>query len=132
MNQKDAFSISADELNHRMELKAKLKDEPCRQAVEILSAALDKVLSSLGVNTEEPNSDTIKRQQEFLGITITENDNELTPQLNGFFIYCDYDNFTPYAWVGAAYLNSMGEGFCEIQWFQKNRMDTVGGLKLVK
>lgn len=131
------FVISADELNHRMEQKKKLRDDPVQRAVGILEAAVDTVLRELGVNIELGD---IPAQMDALGIIMTENTNEQTPQLNGFFIYTTKRLFgpiepevdiVPYAWVGSARLNSNGECFCDIQWFQKNKLSETGGVKLV-
>ena len=47
---KDRYSISADELESRMQKQKKLHDEPAQKAVAILEAACDMVLKSLGVN----------------------------------------------------------------------------------
>lgn len=134
---KTRFEISEDELNHRMELKKKLKDEPVSKAVEILEAAIDTVLKSLGVNVEIGD---VPAQMDALGIIMTEHTDERAPQLNGFFVYTTRRLFgpiepqgdiVPYAWVGAARLNSNGECHCEIHWFQKNKLSEIGGVKLV-
>ncbi|HPE06270.1 MAG TPA: hypothetical protein PLW50_00960 [Smithellaceae bacterium] len=131
------FDISADELNHRMELKKKLKDDPAHRAVEILEAAVDTVLTKLGVNIELGD---IPAQMDALGIVMTEHTDERAPQLNGFFIYVIRKSYAlrnpepdliPYAWVGSARLNSNGECFCDIHWFQENKLSETGGIKLV-
>lgn len=122
------FEISEDELHHRMELKKKLHDDPAAKAVEMLDAALEKVLISLGVR---PEFGDIPAQQDALGILVTENTDERTPQLNGFFIYTTRDGeLTPYAWVGSARVESTGDVLVDIQWFIKERMTSIGGLKL--
>lgn len=131
----DVFEISEDELNHRMEAK-KEHDEPMTQAVRILEAAVDKVLEKLGVNI---GLGDIPAQMDALGIIMSEHTEENAPQLNGFFVYVsrfvpsmqDWD-IIPYAWVGAARVNSNGECFCDIQWFQDNRLDETGGIKIIK
>jgi hypothetical protein len=131
------FDISADELNHRMELKKRLKDDPVQRAVSILEAAVDTVLRKLGVNIELGD---IPAQMDALGIIMTENTEIRTPQLNGFFIYVTRKSYAlrnpepdliPYAWVGSARLNSNGECFCDIHWFQENKLSETGGVKLV-
>ena len=133
---KDRFSISADELNFRMEKQKKLHDEPCQEAVLILEAALDKVLEKLGVNTSQvypDGSSAVADQMDALGIMMTENTDERTPQINGFFVFVTKDcDIIPYAWVGAARINSNGECFCDIHWFVDNRLDETGGVKLIK
>lgn len=132
------FDISEDELNHRMEVKQKMKDEPVQRAVGILEAAVDTVLKRLGVNVDDVES--IPAQMDALGIIMTEHTDERAPQLNGFFIYVTKRQFflvspdedlIPYAWVGAARLNSNGECFCDIQWFQENKLSETGGIKIV-
>ena len=125
------FEISADELEARMEAKRKLQDEPCQQAVMLLEAALDKVMISLGVDvTQSPES--IHMQQDFLGIEIQENTDEATPQLNGFFVFVHKNNdIIPHSWIGAARIDSTGRCFVDIQYFQDNRLEETGGIKLV-
>lgn len=120
--------ISEDELNHRMELKRKLRDEPVQKAVAMIEAAMDKVMESLGVDTSR---DDIPLQQEALGILITEHTDERAPQLNGFFIYVARGNdLVPYAWVGSARVDSTGEVLVDIHWFQREKATQIGGLKL--
>jgi hypothetical protein len=133
---KDRFNISADELEARMQKQQELHNEPCQKAVMILEAALDKVLEKLGVNTTQvypDGSSTVADQMNALGIIMTENTDERSPQINGFFIFvtrnCD---LIPYAWVGAARINHNGECFADIQWFVDNRLDETGGVKLIK
>jgi len=133
---KDRFNISADELEARMQKQQELHNEPCQKAVMILEAALDKVLEKLGVNTTQvypDGSSAVPDQMDALGIIMTENTDERTPQLNGFFVFvtrnCD---LIPYAWVGAARINRNGECYCDIQWFIDNRLDETGGVKLIK
>lgn len=122
------FEISEDELNHRMELKKKLQDDPAAKAVEMIDAALEKVLVSLGVRPEFGN---IPAQQDALGILVTENTDERTPQLNGFFVYTVRGGeMIPYAWVGSARVDTTGDVLVDINWFQGERLTTVGGMKL--
>jgi hypothetical protein len=84
-DKKKWYEISADELNHRMEQKQKLQDEPVTQAVAILEAAVDKVLNTLGVNTTD--EETIVQQMIDLDIIMIEHTDERAPQLNGFYIF---------------------------------------------
>ena len=126
----DRFRISADELEHRMELKKKLSDDPIRKGVEILTAALYIVLSELGVDVS--NEDTIAQQQIDLGITVWDHNTEDNPQLNGFFVHVGGEEYIPYAWVGAARLNQLGECYCDIQRFQDETLLEVGGVRLVQ
>jgi len=125
------FEISEDELEARMEVQRKVHDEPIQQAVALLDAALEKVLASLGVDfTQSPES--IRMQQEFLGIEIMENTDERVPQLNGFFVFViKGETLIPYSWVGAARINSRGECFVDIQWFMDERLEETGGVKVV-
>lgn len=131
------FDISEDELNSRMEAKAKLRDEPVKRAVGILEAAVDSVLARLGVNIEMGD---IPAQQDALGIMMTEHTDERAPHLNGFFVYITKHTYgpsspeselVPYAWVGSARINSSGECFCDIQWFQEDKLSETGGIKIV-
>lgn len=126
---KDRFNISADELESRMENQEKHHDEPIRKAVAVLEMALDTVLEKLGVNFELGN---IQLQQEALGIIITE---EIRPEfasINGFFVSVVKDNdIVPYSWIGDAKLNSMGEVSCEIQYFIDDRLEVIGGGKII-
>ena len=127
---KDRFSLSEDELNHIMEQKKKLHDEPVQKAVALIEAAADKVLSTLGVDCSDP--ETIAFQMDNLGIIMTEHTDERAPQLNGFFIFKQVkSDIIPYAWVGATRVNSSGECFCDIQWFIDERLEETGGIKIV-
>jgi hypothetical protein len=125
------FEISADELEARMQKQNVMRVEPVKQAVALLEAALGQVLTKLGVNINLESEDIIKAQQEFLGITIAEFTEEAYPQLLGFFVYTGFDELIPYAWVGAARINSNGECFCDIQWFREEKLSETGGIKLV-
>lgn len=128
---KDIYSISADELNHRMDVYQRDKLDPCQRAVAVLESAVDKVLKGLGVNIDD--AETIPQQMNDLGIIMTENTEEMTPQLNGFFIFLDRNgDLIPHSWVGAARLDSNGCCYCDIQYFMDNRLDEVGGVKLIK
>jgi len=133
---KNRFHISVDELESRMQKQKKLHDKPAQKAVAILEAACDMVLKSLGVNYNLGDN-TVAAQMDFLGIIMTENTEESTPQLNGFYFFKNVkkniengDNPIPWAWVGAAKTNHLGECSCEVHWFQKGRMDEVGKMKL--
>jgi hypothetical protein len=133
--EKKWWEVSADELQHRIEQKQKLQDEPVTQAVAILESAVDKVLNTLGVDTTD--EETVAQQMIDLDIIMIEHTDERAPQLNGFYIFTrkllrssEYD-IVPYAWVGAARLNSMGECFVDVQWYQKEQLTEVGGVRLV-
>ena len=125
----DRFAISQDELESRMVQKQKEQEEPVQKAVALLEAALEKVLTKLGVNVEAGD---IPAQQDALGILITEETREELAGINGFFIYVTWrGDLVPYAWVGAARLNTEGECFVDIQYFQDNRLEETGGEKLI-
>jgi len=129
---KDRFHISRDELESRMEKQKLLHDDPIKKAVEILQFALDKVMKKLGVDVDQ-EPEVIHAQQEQLGIIVTEETREDMAGLNGFFVsLVRKGDIIPYAWIGSAQLNSMGECSCEVHWFQDNRLDEVGGIKLIK
>lgn len=126
---KDRFSISADELEARMLQKQQEHDEPVKKAVFLLEVALERVLMKLGVN---PELDNVPAQQEALGIIITEETRPEMAGINGFYIYVSqHGDIIPYAWVGAARLNSEGECFVDIQYFQDNRLEETGGIKIL-
>ena len=123
------FSMSADELETLRLQKEKEHDEPVKKAVALLEAALEKVLTELGVNVELGD---IPAQQDQLGIMITEEDREEFSQINGFFIFVYRGkHLIPYGWIGAARLNTQGECFVDIQYFQDNRLEETGGEKLI-
>ena len=135
-DEKKWWEVSADELQHRIEQKQKLQDEPVTQAVAILEAAVDKVLNTLGVNTTD--EETVAQQMIDLDIIMIEHTDERAPQLNGFYIFTqkllrsgDYD-IQPYAWIGSARLNSLGECFVDVQWYQKEQLTEFGGVRLIK
>ena len=128
---KDRFSISSDELEDRMQRQAKLHKEPIQRAVALLEAALDKVLTKLGVDVSDP--DTIPGQQEDLGIWITEETRPEMAGLQGFFVFVTRRHeLIPYCWIGAARLTSAGECFVDINYFMDNRLEEVGGIRLIK
>lgn len=125
---KDRFSISADELQHRMELQQKYHVEPLQKAVFLLDTALERVLGKLGVMIEAGH---IPEQQEALGIIIQEETREEMAGLMGYFIHVRRrGEIIPYAWVGAARVNTQGECFVDIQYFQDNRLEETGGFKI--
>jgi hypothetical protein len=135
-DEKKWWEISDDELQHRIEQKQKLQDEPVSQAVAILESAVDKVLNTLGVDTTE--EETIAQQMIDLDIIMIEHTDERAPQLNGFYIFTqkllrsgDYD-IQPYAWIGSARLNSLGECFVDVQWYAKEQLTEFGGVRLIK
>jgi hypothetical protein len=128
---KTVFEISADELEYRLVKQQEIHNDPCHRAVKILEAALDNVLEARGVDTSDP--ETVAEQMINLGIIMTENTDERTPQLNGFFVFIQKDgDLIPYAWIGAARITREGKCFCDIQWFMDNRLDETGGIKLIK
>jgi hypothetical protein len=124
---KDRFSISADELESRMQRQEKYHTQPIQKAVSILEMALDTVMKKLGVDVTQD----IPSQQKELGIIITEETRVEMGGLNGFFVsIAGRGEIVPYAWIGEAKLNSVGECSCEIHWFKDERMDEIGGVKL--
>ncbi len=125
----DRYQISTDELESRMQKKAKEHDTPCQQAVAILEAALEMVMKKLGVDVEGD----IPAQQEALGIVITEETRNEMAGLQGFFIFVQKDgDLVPHSWVGAARLNHLGECLCDVQFFLEERLEEVGGIKLIQ
>ena len=135
-DEKKWFEVSEDELQHRIEQKQKLQDEPVTQAVAILEAAVDKVLNTLGVDTTD--EETVAQQMIDLDIIMIEHTDERAVQLNGFYIFTkkllrsgEWD-IQPYSWIGAARLNSLGECFVDVQWYQKEQLTEFGGVRLIK
>lgn len=129
MSDKTRFEISTDELAHRMKLQEESQD-PGRKAVLILEAAIDKVLKRLGVDVTQDN---IPEQMEALGIIMTENSSETTPQLNGFYFFLRRGtDIISYAWAGAARIDSTGRCFCDIQYFLDDKLDEIGGIKILQ
>jgi hypothetical protein len=112
------FEISEDELQHRMNKKAILKDEVCTKANEMVFAMLDNILKYLGMNV---NTDDLTTQKEILGVHITTL--EFYP---GIFVIKD---MVPFAWVSDARINHLGEIYCEAHMFE---LDTMWGLKIGK
>ena len=125
------FEISEDELHHRMELQHKLHDTPLQRAVAVLEEALDTVMKGLGIDITKDH-DHIKQQQSDLGITIWSEEREEMAGLQGFFVHVGYDKFIPYAWVGAARLASDGKCYCDIHYFNDERLVEVGGVKVIQ
>jgi len=129
---KTRFEISADELEYRMLKQQEMHIEPGQKAVQILEAALDKVLTGLGVNVEDVAS--IPAQQEALGIFVNSIEDERMPNAMGIYvsITTKNGNIIPYAWCGDARLASDGKCYCDIQFFQTNRLIESGGTKIIK
>ena len=126
---KDRFHISADELESRMNKQDKYHNQPIQKAVAILEMAVDTVLKKLGVDITR---DDIPDQMDLMGIIMTEETREEMAGLNGFFIFVrKKEDIIPFAWVGQAQLNSIGECSCEIHWFKDERMSEIGGIKLL-
>jgi hypothetical protein len=122
-----AFQISEDELTARMERQRKQHDEPLQKAAELLEAAIERVVVSLGVDITK-DTESIHMQMDMLGISIN-----TLGDYPGVFVSLDKgDEFTPYAWISDAKLMSDGTYHYEIQWFKGNRMDEIGGIRLVQ
>ncbi|MCK9565222.1 MAG: hypothetical protein M0Q43_04135 [Methanothrix sp.] len=130
LGKKTVWQISLDEIAHREALKEELHDGPVKKAVFILEAAVDRVLKELGVDTSKDQADQFMQQWD-LGVTVWEHDDERAPQLNGFFFHTGYDAYTPYAWVGDARMNHLGECLVDIQYFQKGILVQSGGVKIL-
>jgi len=121
-----AYQISADELNARMERQQKIHDEPLQKAAEMLEMAIEKVVTTLGVDVTK-DTESIHIQMDMLGISV--NTLEGYP---GIFVSLDKgDDFIPCAWISDALMMSDGTYRYEIHWFQSHRMDEIG-VKLVQ
>jgi len=118
------FEISEDELQHRQDLVEKYRDEPLRIATLTLEKALETVMKRLGVDV----TGNIPAQQAQLGIVIGEISQEDLAGINGFYVNV---HNAPYAYVGQAKLDSLGRVHVEIHWFKENKMDEVGGYKII-
>lgn len=126
---KDRYSISADELEARMQAQEKYHNTPVKRAVAVLEMALDKVMGGLGIY---PELGDVQAQQDALGIIVTEETREEMAGLQGFFVFISRNgDIIPYAWIGQAMLNSMGEVSCEIHMFQDERLVVVEGGKIL-
>lgn len=125
------FEISDDELEHRMQLQARYHDEPVTKAVAVLTEALDTVMKSLGIDITKDN-DHIRQQQDDLGITIWTEERPEMAGLQGFFVHIGYSEYIPYAWVGAARLSSDGKCYCDIHYFNDERLVEMGGFKVIQ
>ena len=129
------LSISADELQHRMDEKNRLRDEPLTRAVALLESALDTVITSLGVNVNT-DPQTLHMEMDLMGIMVIEHDEVSQPSANGFYVILrktDRDgmfDYIPYAWVGGARVNSEGRCMVDIQWFGDERLTEIAGDRL--
>lgn len=123
---KDRYSVSADELEARMIKQQKLHDEPIQKAVAVLEEGLEKVIASLGVDITK-GDESIRMQQEFLGIEV----NTLDGYPGVFVSVNRKGELVPYAWISDAILNSDGTYHYDIQWFQKDKLEEIGGIKIV-
>ena len=123
---KDMHNVSADELHHREELQEKHHDAPLRSVTDVISDAISRVLSTLGVDVSQ-SDELIKQQQETLGIVISEHRLEEMGELSGFYIQV---GDVPHAIVGDPFLASDGLAYLKIFWVQKNKMETYGGIKI--
>ncbi len=125
---KDRFNISADELEHRMQKQILEHDAPLKSVTDVISDAISRVLSTLGVDVSQ-SDELIKQQQETLGIVISEHHLEEMGELSGFYIQVGN---VPHAIVGDPFLASDGFSYLKIFWVQKNKMETFGGIRILK
>jgi len=123
---KDRHSISSDELESRMQKQAKFHDEPLTKAVAVLEEALEKVVASLGVDITK-DDESIRMQQELLGI-----ERNTLEGFPGMFVSENRGGeVVPYAWISDAILKSDGTYHYEIQYFQTNKLEEIGNIKIV-
>ena len=129
------FEISADELQHRMDEKNRLRDEPLTRAVALLESALDTVITSLGVNVNT-DPQTLHMEMDLMGIMVVELDEPSQPSANGYYVILRKTgrdgklDYIPYAWVGGASVNSEGRCMVDIQWFRDERLTEIAGDRL--
>jgi DNA replicative helicase MCM subunit Mcm2 (Cdc46/Mcm family) len=128
---KTRYEISSDELNNRMERQARYHEEPVQRAVAVLEAALDSVMKKLGVDVDQ-DPENIQMQMDNLGIDVRSIDDPSMPKACGFYVFLIRgSDITPYAWIGDARLDQMGQCWCDIQWFREERLSETGGIKLL-
>lgn len=120
------YNLSEDELFYYQEQKEKAQ-EPAKKAVEVIEAGINAILAELGVDLDKP----IPQQQANLGIIIQENTCELTPQLNGFFIFQVRDgSIAPITWIGDARLDNTGKAWITVERFDRDTRRDTGGIKV--
>lgn len=124
---KDRFHISADEMEHRMQLQEKYHNVPLRSVTDLISDAISKVLKTLGVDITQSN-EMIIQQQLAMGIIISEHPPEEMGELSGFYINIGEK---PIAIICDPYLASDGLSYLDIMWVQVNLMERVGGVKII-
>lgn len=107
------FEISEDELQHRMNKKAMLKDEVCTKANEMVFTMLDNILKYLGMNVDVDRESMII-QKEIMGIHIAELEGQ-----PGIHVI---KNMVPFAWVSDAKIDHLGEIYVEANMWTLNTM----------
>jgi hypothetical protein len=120
--------ISTDELQARMQRKYDL-ESPARKAAQLIEETLAGLLMFLGVDVTQPR-EVQELQQNDMGIVIYPNEDERTPQANGLYIHTGYDAFTPFAWIGTAWIDHNGLGWVSVELFQEGKKFNVGGIKI--
>lgn len=127
----DKYHVSTDELQHRENIQED-RDENVKKATAIIEEAILKVLVTLGVDVENQMLD-IKTQQDALGIVITEETRPEMGGLMGFFIIAGFpDNPVPIAFIGDARLDNLGLVWVDINWIQEERLEHVGGKRMMQ
>lgn len=124
---KDRFSISADELHHRMELQDEYHDKPLKSVTDFIADGIRRVLTTLGVDVTQ-SDEMVKLQQEELNIIIAERPPEEMGKLSGFYVIAAG---APIAIIGDAYVGSNGLAYIDIFWIQKNYMEQFGGVRII-
>lgn len=135
--EKKWWEISTDELENRMLQVGEQRTKPVAAAVKELYRSVDKVLKRLGADPDSTEM-SLRDQCEMLGIKLQYNDDPRTPQLHGIFVFYYKHSLValepdilPYAWVSAPKMKKSGKAFCEIQYFQDNKMEESGEVKIV-
>jgi hypothetical protein len=123
---KDRYSISADELNDRMERQNKYHNNPIRSTTELIDKAISHVLESLGVDITVSDK-MVQQQQIAMNIVITEHGPEEMGELSGFYIN---SGVFPIAIVQDPYLASDGLAYLNILWINGERLEKFGGIKI--
>lgn len=124
---KDRFHISRDELESRMQKQERYHDTPIRNVTDLISNAIGKVLSTLGVDITQ-SDEMVIQQQLALGIIISEHFSEEMGELSGFYVTV---GIKPIAIICDPYLANDGLSYLNIMWIQTNLMEQFGGIKII-
>jgi hypothetical protein len=141
-NEKKWYEVSSDELCHRMALKSKYHDEPISEGIKEMFRTINMLLREFGVITNE--LDDVEDQMNELGLKLVPNNEELTPQLHGYFIVkyvprkiidLDGDNFdiVPCGWVSKPHTKYNGTvAYCKWENFITDKKGETDGIQIAR